>query len=286
LQAKEVAMRGLRPIVLIGPSILLGSLLSHATTDFASSGNAEFRSAGSRQNTILESPCPANRFPPIQLAFTSVINNKPRHTTTGIRCTTEVRNQGVPVRGVPILLGGEMIDEGGNPVRTLRTRSGATNRAGQTTLIFRHINRLGDDLGARIEGLLEGEQEIDAVDTTCSIVQHTICIKSSTRACLLARRFKVEAFARTAAGPSPGLVTSNSKKRAQFSFFTPGSTDLSVQLAHRCSDNDHYWVFVSSSTSVPFDLTVTDTYHGEVRTYTNPGPFREVLDVAAFATCP
>lgn len=279
-------MHGLRPIVVIGSSILLGSLLSHAAMGFASPGDAEFRSAGSRQNTVLERPCPANRFPPIQLAFASVINNKPAGTTTGIRCTTEVRNQGVPVRGVPILLGGEMIDDRGNPVRSLPTRSGTTNRAGQKTLIFPHTNPLGDDLGARIEGLLEGEKEIDAVDTTCSIVQRTICIKSSTLACLLARRFKVEVAARTAADPSPGLVTGAGKKRAQFSLSTPGSTDLLVQLAHRCSDNDHYWVLVSSFTRVPFDLTITDMYHGEVRTYTNPGPFKETLDVAAFATCP
>lgn len=271
-----------KAIVLIG----VGVLICGAKGGFASSGDAVFRSAGSRQNTILEDPCPANQFPPIQLAFASVINNKPAGTTTGVRCTTEVRNQGEPVRGVPIMLGGDLIDADGDPIRSLPTRSGTTNRAGQKTLIFPHTNVLGDDLGARIEGLLEGEQEIDAVDTTCSIVQRTVCINSSTRACLLGRRFKVEVDARTAAGPSPGMLISATKRKAAFYFFSPGSTDLLVQLFQRCSNNDHFWVFVSSSTSLPFDLTVTDTFNGESRAYTNPGPLEPILDPAAFATCP
>jgi hypothetical protein len=31
---------------------------------------------------------------------------------------------------------------------------------------------------------------------------------------------------------------------------------------------------------------VTDTFNGESRAYTNPGPLEPILDTAAFATCP
>jgi hypothetical protein len=281
---KEATMSAKRVAFLIAA----GLLICAATAGWSSSGDPEFRSAGSRQATILQDPCPANEFPPIQIGFASVIGLRLPGTTTSIRCITEVRRQGEPVRGVPITLGGDLIDlDGDDVISSLPTRSGTTNRAGQKTFTFPYsVPPPGSQLGVIMEGMLEGDQEIDAVDSDCKIVQRTPCSNSQTQACLSGRRFKVEVDYETSAGPTPGMLLDASKTDALFYFFSPGSSDLLVQLLQRCTRNDHFWVFASSSTSVPFDLTVTDTFNGESRSYRNPGRIEPILDTAAFATCP
>lgn len=267
--------------------VLCVGLFCAAGVLIAETGDAEYRSAGSRQNTILTDPCPARDFPPIEIGFASVIGGFEPNTTTNIRCIAEIRRQGEPVRGVPIMLGGDLIDSDGDPVASLPTKSGTTNRAGQKRFNFPYsVPPPGSELGVIMGGLLLGDQEIDALDTTCTIIQRTPCRNTSTQACHLGKRFKVEVNAKTSSGPVPGMVIKASKRDSLYYFFSPGSSDLLVQLLNRCSTNDHFWVFASSSTSVPFDLTVTDTFNGESRAYTNPGPLEPILDTAAFATCP
>lgn len=280
-------MRVLRANVLVGVAVLTFG----AMAVFAGSGDTEFRSAGSRQNTILKDSCPAEEFPPIQLGWASVIGNRPIGTTTSIRCVTEVRNSGEPVRGVPIMLGGELLtaDEG-VPVGSLSTRTGTTNRAGQKRFTYPFTPPPpGEQLAVVMQGLLEGDDEIDSVDTTCSIIQREPCSNSKTQACLSGKRFKVEVEWRDfSGGPDAGQLIKASKREALFYFFSPGSTDLIVELLQRCTANDHFWVFAAATTDVAFDLTVTDTFSGESRAYSNPlgRSFEPILDTAAFATCP
>ena len=267
--------------------IAVGLVVCGTGAAIATSGDAEYRSAGSRQNTILKDPCPANEFPPIQIAFASVISQRLPGTTTGIRCITEVRRKGDPVGGVPVILGGDLIDGDGDTIASLPTKSGTTNRAGQRRFNFPYsVPPPGSELIAIMEGTLSGDQDIDLLDTDCRVIQREPCANSSTQTCLLGRRFKVEVDAMTSSGPVPGMVLDSSKRESLFYFFSPGSSDLLVQLLNRCSTNDHFWVFASSSTSVPFELTVTDTFNGESRAYSNPGRFEPILDTAAFATCP
>jgi hypothetical protein len=108
------------------------------------------------------------------------------------------------------------------------------------------------------------------------------CNNSRTHACLSGKRFKVEVESQFGLAQ----VDRASKTDAYFYFLNPGGVDLLVQLLQRCSNNDHFWVFASATTSVDFDLTVTDTFSGESRAYTNPGALQPILDTAAFATCP
>ena len=42
-----------------------------------------------------------------------------------------------------------------------------------------------------------------------------------------------------------------------FWFFEPTSTEVSLKILDGTAINGSYWVFVASSTTVPFDLTVT-----------------------------
>jgi hypothetical protein len=133
-----------------------------------------------------------------------------------------------------------------------------------------------------MEGFLEGDLDVDALDTTCGIIQRIPCNSSPTQACLSGRRFKVEVTSQL----GQGMLLGASKTEATFALGSGGSSDLLVQLLQRCTRNDHFWVFAAATTSVEFDLTVTDTFNGESRAYTNPGPLQPILDTAAFATCP
>jgi hypothetical protein len=56
-----------------------------------------------------------------------------------------------------------------------------------------------------------------------------------------------------------------------------------------CSGSSgYYWVFAGGLTNVHVGLTITDTFTGVVRTYTNPQntAFQPIQDTSAFATCP
>ena len=67
-----------------------------------------------------------------------------------------------------------------------------------------------------------------------------------------------------------------------------GKQDLVVQLVKACSNNDHFWVFAQASTNVGFNMKVTDTETGDIRSYSNRlgQPFQAITDTSAFATCP
>lgn len=109
------------------------------------------------------------------------------------------------------------------------------------------------------------------------------CTDSDTVTCL-GGRFSTEV---TADGASATGVA-QSDDLAWFSFSDTAQVDLTLQIVNGCSFGDHYWVFAAAATDVAFDVIVTDTATGEVRSYSNPAgmPFDAVTDTAAFATCP
>ncbi len=55
-----------------------------------------------------------------------------------------------------------------------------------------------------------------------------------------------------------------------------------------CGVNGRFWVFVSSGSTVEYEVVVTDTATGQQRTYDNDlGEIPELIaDTSAFATCP
>ena len=167
-----------RALVLSGAVLLICG----AAVAVASGPGPVFRSAGSHQTTTLDDPCPANQFPPIELAFASVISENPSGMRTNIRCTTEVRNGGKGRKGVKITLGGALFDGDGNPIRSLPTKNGRTNGAGQKFFSFPYAPPPpGNDIAVVMEGLLEGDEDIDSANTTCSIVQRMPCNNNPTQ---------------------------------------------------------------------------------------------------------
>ena len=75
---------------------------------------------------------------------------------------------------------------------------------------------------------------------------------------------------------------------AEFFFLDPNNTDLLVQVLDSCTQNDHFWVFLGTSTNVEFTVTVIDTATGVSRAYFTPlaTVAQPIQDTSAFATCP
>jgi len=75
-----------------------------------------------------------------------------------------------------------------------------------------------------------------------------------------------------------------------FYFFTPDNWELSVKVLNGCALNHRYWVFLSGSTTVQFEVTVRDLFGNTavpVKTYRNAlgHPANAVTDTDAFAAC-
>ena len=89
-------------------------------------------------------------------------------------------------------------------------------------------------------------------------------------------------------GSGSGQLAALSDDSAIFYFFQPDNWESLIKVLDGCAFNNHYWVFFAAATNVEFEVTVTDTVTGTVRTYTNPlGQTAETItDTSAFATCP
>lgn len=71
------------------------------------------------------------------------------------------------------------------------------------------------------------------------------------------------------------------------SFTDPTNPEVLVKVLDGCSFTNHFWVFFAATTTVGFELTVTDTRTGESRVYTNPDETAAatVTDTEALAVC-
>jgi len=103
--------------------------------------------------------------------------------------------------------------------------------------------------------------------------------------CLREGRFRVEVTwhipstdARGAGTPIP-----RTDDTGAFWFFTRTSYELGVKVLDGQGINRHFWVFYTSLTDVEFDLTVTDLFTAQKRTYHNPaGTMASKADTEAF----
>jgi len=53
-------------------------------------------------------------------------------------------------------------------------------------------------------------------------------------------------------------------------FFDPANFEMGVKMVDACSLSDTFWVFVSGLTNQAYTVTITDTFTGRTRTYSNP----------------
>ncbi len=114
------------------------------------------------------------------------------------------------------------------------------------------------------------------------------CAPSQNTLCLNASRFEVEVSWRDSRGRTGvGQAVSITADTGYFWFFSEANIELVVKVLDARSVNGKYWVFFGALSSVEYDLTVTDTLTGAVRTYHNDlGNFASVGDTGAFSPVP
>jgi plastocyanin len=114
------------------------------------------------------------------------------------------------------------------------------------------------------------------------------CTGSPTALCVRGR-FQIEASWQTASGAvGPAFAVPLTADSGYFWFFEPSNVELIVKVLDACSFEKGNWFFAGGLTDVGVELRVTDTFTGEVKTYTNPvrTPFLPIQDTGAFAFCP
>jgi hypothetical protein len=110
------------------------------------------------------------------------------------------------------------------------------------------------------------------------------CAPSPTTLCLNDSRFEVEVSWRDSRGRTgAGQAKTITADTGYFWFFSEANIELVIKVLDARSINGKYWVFFGALSSVEYDLTVTDTMTGAVKTYHNPlGQFASVGDTGAF----
>ncbi len=116
----------------------------------------------------------------------------------------------------------------------------------------------------------------------------TACAADATTLCLVNGRFRVMADWKAGDGSTGhGRGVNLTANSGYFWFFDAANVETVVKVLDGCSANQHHWAFAAGLTNVEVTTTVTDTYTGLSKTYTNPQgtPFAPIQDTAAFATC-
>jgi len=117
------------------------------------------------------------------------------------------------------------------------------------------------------------------------------CLPGDTGLCLQDGRFRVEATWELddgTTGVGHALQLDGSEESGRFWFFAADNSELTVKVLAGCPVNQRWWVFVSSSSTVEYRVTVTDTTTGAVRAYDHAnGVIPDlVADTDAFGGCP
>lgn len=119
-------------------------------------------------------------------------------------------------------------------------------------------------------------------DGDCTPSAKTLCLGDGGR-------FQVDVeFRDFTGGTKPAVPLPDSMDTGMFYFFSPDNWEMLLRVVDGCATNGNFWVFFGGTTNVEYELTVTDTENGQVRSYSNPlgTPAPAILDTAAFATCP
>ncbi|MCH9649673.1 MAG: hypothetical protein K0U98_15650 [Deltaproteobacteria bacterium] len=111
-----------------------------------------------------------------------------------------------------------------------------------------------------------------------------LCLPSVTRLCLNGGRFAVEAtWADFSGNTGDGQAVTLTDDTGYFWFFRDTNVETVLKVLDGRPNNGAFWVFYGSLSNVDFDLTVTDTQTGAVRTYQNRNrQFASVGDTEAF----
>jgi hypothetical protein len=148
-----------------------------------------------------------------------------------------------------------------------------------------------------------GSYTVKQVDFSGSLLSTSVfeVIAPSTALNLLAGRFVASAswfFTHPLPVGTPPSQAADAVQVADqsgyFWFFDPGTIEVSIKVLDGTAINGHYWVFIASSTTVPYQLTVVDTLGGclgqtpcPTKIYSSTsGTNQNFIDLEAFSNPP
>ncbi len=116
------------------------------------------------------------------------------------------------------------------------------------------------------------------------IRDRAVCTAGAEKLCLNDGRFEVKVTWTDFEGASgPGKSVPQTGDTGAFYYFSPNNLELMIKVLDGRQINGHFWVFYGSLSDVEFDITVTDTLTGVVKTYHNPSQsFASRGDIEAF----
>lgn len=104
------------------------------------------------------------------------------------------------------------------------------------------------------------------------------CVPNSTTVCLLNNRFQVRVNRGGVAQPGLDLTG----QTGSFWFFSADNPEVVAKVIDGTPLNGRHWVFFGSLTDQSYQVVVTDTTTGLVKSYNSPAPYCGLADVAAF----
>lgn len=126
---------------------------------------------------------------------------------------------------------------------------------------------------------------------TLTVYDVDACVPSATALCLQNNRFRVEVSWKDFEGHTGNghpVPLESGDDSGLFWFFRKPNIELTAKVLDGCGYNGAWWVFVSSGSTVEYNVTVTDTKTGSTKEYANAlgvsAPL--VADTSAFGCAP
>lgn len=143
----------------------------------------------------------------------------------------------------------------------------------------------------RLFEYVEGESRPRLHRQTLFVHDADGCVPSDTVLCLQGARFRLEVDWKdfqNHAGKGHAIPLADRDDSGLFWFFQEENIELTAKVLDGCGLGGHWWVFLSSGSTVEYTVKVTDTLTGRTKTYTNDrgesAPL--VADTAAFSCVP
>lgn len=139
-----------------------------------------------------------------------------------------------------------------------------------------------------------GSGQAASVQLTCSpgaelTIAEGSCVETDTTLCFFDGRFRIQVNWRTASDEGKGFVIPVTTSSGLVYFFGPENIEMLIKMVNACvAPFNHFWLFFAATTNQEFEVFVTDTSTGQLKTYFNPlnRPAPPIQDTSAFATCP
>ncbi len=256
----------------------------------AGAGDPIYRGASADHTETVDEPMRARDFGDFTLGWLARTYSTADGSENSLRCTAQAFLNGRGRQGVKFRFEGEVIDpDTGGTVTTIPSVQGRTKANGGKAFNI-DLGPLAEeeDYVFATDWDIGTKKRADEVRVVCDARNRQPCDPDDTTLCLNGGRFQVEVEWDDGVGSGPGMVLSSVANEGTFYFFNPSNADLLVRLLNSCVNNQHFWVFYAATTSVEFEISVTDTQTGRSKVYDNPlgTPAPAITDTSAFATCP